>query len=159
MSESEREKGTRGSYFEITQNEKNFIAKKASLYLYVKPQAGRTINETYINFVKYKTAFDGTLVSVSGPRRKVKLLSDKGHWKKLDVLSHVNKWLADDKEMLRIRIYAEDDQILSVDFTDKNSTYVSFTFICKVMLSKWSTPVVVSLKLVNISFLKLFRNI
>ena len=118
MSESEREKGTRGSYFEITQNERSFIAKKASLYLYVKPQAGRTKNETYINIVKYKTAADGTSESFSGPRRKVKLLSDEGHWKMLDVLSHVNKWLENDEEERRIRIYAEEDQILAVDFTD-----------------------------------------
>ena len=136
VSESEREKGTRGSYFEITQNDRSFIAKKASLYLYVKPQAGRTKNETYINIVKYRTAADGTLESFSGPRRKVKLLNDKGHWKKLDILSHVNKWLANDKEERRIRIYAEDDQILSVDFTDKNSPYVSFTFSCKIILFK-----------------------
>jgi len=124
VSSSDREKGVRGSYFEFTENERSFRAKKAVLMVYVQP-AGKTkrTNVSYINIVKYRTAVNGTKVSLSGPRRKVKMLSNRGHWKKINVLHYVNKWLANEKEERRIRIYAEDDQLLYVDFTDTNSPF------------------------------------
>lgn len=109
-----------GCYFELNV-EKKFKAQKATLWLYIQPNATRVVpSVAHITFTQFETAGKGSYVPVTGPALRILVTSDKGHWQKIEITDHVNKMLTNQNISQTMKLLPEKDAEDLVIVTSKD---------------------------------------
>merc|ERR1719322_99932 len=99
-----------GCYFELTEEEKQFKARKATLWLYIQPNVTRSVPSiAHVTLMHFKMAENGSYISVTGPRRRIRITSSRGHWQRIEIADYINRILSNRNDSQRMKVIPDQD--------------------------------------------------
>ena len=122
------ESSEEGCYFELASEEKKFTARKATLWLYILPDATRLVpSVAHISLIHFEKAENGSHIPVKGQTTPITIKSDKSHWLKVEITDSVNTMLTNNNMIKLMRVIPEKDaQDIQLTINEEQLAFVSF---------------------------------